>query len=1096
MNPFDDTTTTTPIVFNPGDDENRNSFGRGEAEKSFSDSLLLPSTFSDVNAAADGDVALPVESSWHFLGELPYRRVSLYKDVHWSNAPVPKNVSTDDEGELEKKWNSTILVGNGGLAAYPPAYISAVELLDVDTRAYLYTATTTLVAACPYGGPIAVVTVPKVQSALSSSHFQSAYIRIMTNSRKIIAMIAFPPPNDGKHTPADIISIGFTTRAVLLIVTRDSTCFTYSVKGDMLLPPFPVLPPPSTTTDVELIRVAFYEAGVAVLSETMSSALVEILDEFDDPMYIETSSASRRITSSSAQKRQQLDSTSHIALVTPLPTAALCNQNVYTFCAIAVLSRNFTMSRRPEVFLATTDHSVIVIDTSLSEKNIVDVECRSRIDSPIVQMAFAPNGRFLACFTSSQTLTVISTSFETKVLDFDTSEGSSDAPEQMVWCGDDSVVLHWRNLGVLLVGPYGDWLRFSYNNIDELNNDSSLLCLVGEIDCCRVISDRGVVELIQRVPPETASLLRIGSIEPSAMLLDAWDAFEKGSPAADESARAITKTGLTDVAIDICIDAASREFDIPTQKRLLRAASYGMNFTNKEQEASILGGDISSTAAIIEQEDDEYKEGEGKVDNHGIPSSTTQTNERPTASAKSFVSSSKKLRVLNTLRNPDVGLALTSSQYDEITSTGVIARLVAIGRPALAASVSKYLDLDRKVQAFSKAARAAAFLVASTNSTAAANMSDAQIAEACVQMLDDNNNSSKATTTRGVYASVALSAFQAGRPGVASLLLTLESSPTEKVPALIAIGAYADAAAVAASARDADLIFSSVMEFEQSCCSETSADQNNAARSKFVSTIVQKFPKEASDTLKLYYASMSDIKALNHLLFLSQNFLDAGSYISKRVFGNINVSDLEAVSLLKEGSRIYGLGKDCTFQKSCTDDYIELLAEQERLRNVYGPRVVPKTSSISQTIEAILCYAAEDPNQASRLASEAERLCKKFRLAEKRIWFIKVDAFAKTGQWKALRTLGDSRAKSPIGFKPFALALLRGKQPVNDAVRYIDRCTQPEERYLLFCEAKVWKKALDEALQLKDPERIMNVRSLCNDNEMQQLCDRLALQLE
>lgn len=163
---------------------------------------------------------------------------------------------------------------------------------------------------------------------------------------------------------------------------------------------------------------------------------------------------------------------------------------------------------------------------------------------------------------------------------------------------------------------------------------------------------------------------------------------------------------------------------------------------------------------------------------------------------------------------------------------------------------------------------------------------------------------------------------------------------------------------------------------------------------------------------------------------------------------------------------------------------------------MYGPRVVPKTSSISQTIEAILCYAAEDPNQASRLASEAERLCKKFRLAEKRIWFIKVDAFAKTGQWKALRTLGDSRAKSPIGFKPFALALLRGKQPVNDAVRYIDRCTQPEERYVLFCEAKVWKKALDEALQLKDPVRIMNVRSLCNDSEMQQLCERLALQLE
>jgi hypothetical protein len=147
-------------------------------------------------------------------------------------------------------------------------------------------------------------------------------------------------------------------------------------------------------------------------------------------------------------------------------------------------------------------------------------------------------------------------------------------------------------------------------------------------------------------------------------------------------------------------------------------------------------------------------------------------------------------------------------------------------------------------------------------------------------------------------------------------------------------------------------------------------------------------------------------------------------------------------------------------------------------------------------IEYMLCYSAENPNLANLLTQDAEKLCKRFRLTEKRIWYIKVNAFAKTGQWKALRILGDSRAKSPIGFKPFALAFLRGKQPVSDAVRYIERCTQPEERYFLFCEAKLWKKALDEAVQLKDSVRIMNVRSLCNDREMQQLCDRIALQMD
>ena len=138
----------------------------------------------------------------------------------------------------------------------------------------------------------------------------------------------------------------------------------------------------------------------------------------------------------------------------------------------------------------------------------------------------------------------------------------------------DSVVLHWKNLGVLMVGPYGDWLRFPYETHGNIY-------LIPEVDCCRVITDVSV-ELLQRVPPATALLLRIGSIEPSAMLLDAADAFESGSTASDEAARAITKTGMLSEAIEGCIDAAAKEFDIATQKRLLRAASFGMHFAFKE----------------------------------------------------------------------------------------------------------------------------------------------------------------------------------------------------------------------------------------------------------------------------------------------------------------------------------------------------------------------------------------------------------------------------------------------------------------------------------------------------------------------------------
>jgi hypothetical protein len=82
----------------------------------------------------------------------------------------------------------------------------------------------------------------------------------------------------------------------------------------------------------------------------------------------------------------------------------------------------------------------------------------------------------------------------------------------------------------------------------------------------------------------TTLLLRIGSIEPSAMLLDATDAFESGSAASDEAAR-FTKTGMLHEAIESCAEAAAKEFDIATQKRLLRAVcsgyAVGMQWSNK-----------------------------------------------------------------------------------------------------------------------------------------------------------------------------------------------------------------------------------------------------------------------------------------------------------------------------------------------------------------------------------------------------------------------------------------------------------------------------------------------------------------------------------
>ena len=60
----------------------------------------------------------------------------------------------------------------------------------------------------------------------------------------------------------------------------------------------------------------------------------------------------------------------------------------------------------------TSNHSIIVVE----ESDIEDQLLQDRIGSPILKIAVAPNGRFLACYRRDGILTVMSASFTTKVL--------------------------------------------------------------------------------------------------------------------------------------------------------------------------------------------------------------------------------------------------------------------------------------------------------------------------------------------------------------------------------------------------------------------------------------------------------------------------------------------------------------------------------------------------------------------------------------------------------------------------------------------------------------------------------------------------------
>jgi hypothetical protein len=442
-NPFDDTfdagpvdtslrvtANSNPFDDNPGSSNNNNKNSNNSSNPFAStDSAGGDEEITTLEEDLDAPSGASVEASWQYLGDLPYRRVPIYNNVRWG-----------DEGE---NGNSNIL--NYGLSAFPKAALQRhPEMLNPkELRELLSSSTVTKVVGCPYGGPVAAVTLPIVGQ---TSWFSQTEIRIMTNAGLQLAKIDFPLPemmDRGDYSPSDIMEIGFTDRTALVIVLRDSLCLTYDLGGDPLLPPFHLLPKVGAEGQgTELIHATVFEGGAAVLSTSKHAAIVEFLDEHDDPSYFSTAyKGARRIIPDSLMSLEAFGGgkgdamPSFCGLITPFPTAAFASEQFYSYASIAVLPRTRTASRHPEVFLSTTDNSVVVVNAATAEMK--DLDCRSQISSPIVEMTFAPNGRFLACFTEASTLTVISTTFETKVLDFDTSEGSSETPLEMKWCGED-----------------------------------------------------------------------------------------------------------------------------------------------------------------------------------------------------------------------------------------------------------------------------------------------------------------------------------------------------------------------------------------------------------------------------------------------------------------------------------------------------------------------------------------------------------------------------------------------------------------------------------------------------------------------------------
>ena len=532
------------------------------------------------------------------------------------------------------------------------------------------------------------------------------------------------------------------------------------------------------------------------------------------------------------------------------------------------------------------------------------------------------------------------------MLDFDTKSGED--PIQVVWAGIDAVVLRWRQL-LLAVGPYGHWIRYSYD---------LPLVISQECDSCRVIT-KDTCEIIQRVPDVTVKTFEMGSTEPSALLFAAMSAFSNHEAKADEDIRSIVNSKqLNDAMIDL-LDAARYEFSINNikrgQKRLLAAVSYGSGFYDM-----VGNEDESKTASIV--------------------SPSTMLN---------YVC--RQLRVLNSLRS--TGLPITYGMFEQMSPERLVDRLVCLHRHAHAVRVCQHLRLDpRPVLVHWACAKV----------QSERELTDVALHRVFLKKLGPYKNIS--------YRKIAKTAANVGRSKLAELLLDAEPIARIKVNTLCDLGQLGQALDKAVKCRDVNLIYLMIFSIQNDIISRGGKDEDwfplLLHHRDASSLLLHYLRQEASTPVGLGVeesrwqkeatqgntsdSQMTSADVLSRIFKHLQWYAPAGHFMVNRAYRCIDVD--ERIQKLRVALQVYELGlsskvtpkadkESLKFQARALSDQIRLLTMQLELEEGTGETDLFINLSVMETITKCI------DNATPLCLKYANRIKNEFSINERR-WYV------------------------------------------------------------------------------------------------------------
>lgn len=598
-----------------------------------------------------------------------------------------------------------------------------------------------------------------------------------------------------------------------------------------------------------------------------------------------------------------------------------------------------------------------------------------------------------------------------------------------------------------MVGKSGDWINFPY--------DTSCIHIVPEIDCCRIITTNSC-EILQLVPTATVAALEIGSTDPAALIVDAMEAFEEGDPKSDENIRIIAAANQLTDAVSSCIQAGSYEFFPPQQQRLLKAASYGKVFC-------------------------------------------------PEFDPTEFVETAKKLRILNDIRSKEIGIPLTFQQYNHLSPEVILGRLTIRNYHYLALKISELLHYKNERILVHWASEKIKKMHTQPSIT------DEQIHTILKKQLSQYPKVSCLT--------IAEVAYSIGRRQLATMILEQEPQPHDQIPLLLRMNEEELAIQKAIASDDSDLIYFTMISLQGKCIlnasngggselgasiaasvnpsssssaaatHHTSANANAAAGtgaglSTMTSGGLETFYKammaypEAMNLLKCYYRQKMtplDRSWIHQLLLTQKQYVECGHYALHQSFAQYQ--SMEQIALMKEAVNYYQVAKhtvDGTFFKQQVEEQMELINLQAILKNRSDSHYPFEGLSVMETLKALVKLSSQSLQESRWIEPEIPKFLKKFKVSEKSLFYLKIDCFADGHDWSSLYKLATEK-KSPIGYRPFAIACLKYGASDAETERYIDKITVPEDKFEFYVKVKSYPKAVDVANKLRDPYRLQEV---------------------